>query len=286
MTGFGSAETETNQCICKVEIKALNGKFLDLNIKMPRYIQSKELEIRNELLKKLEKGSISILIQLNFKQEALRLNKINKSVAKFYLNEMAQISQENNLNITDLFKSVFDFPQIIEVDENETLSDELWNEIKKTIDIAFTEFDEFRTREGKNLCLELTHLIEKILTNLKAIEPFEKDRILNIRNKISNELNNLQTNLIDKNRFEQELIYYIEKLDINEEKSRLTEHCNYFLTNLNQQTNGKKLGFIAQEIGREINTIGSKSNDSNMQRLVVEMKDELEKIKEQLNNIC
>jgi uncharacterized protein (TIGR00255 family) len=136
------------------------------------------------------------------------------------------------------------------------------------------------------LSVELSALCNSIHSKLKALAPFETARVEFIRNKIAKELSSLQTDLIDKNRFEQELIYYIEKLDINEEKSRLSEHCQYFLQTLQQETNGKKLGFIAQEIGREINTIGSKSNDSNMQRLVVEMKDELEKIKEQINNIC
>jgi uncharacterized protein (TIGR00255 family) len=148
------------------------------------------------------------------------------------------------------------------------------------------EFNKFRTREGEILATELINLCQSIQNKLIALAPFETARIENVRAKIAKELSSLQTDLIDKNRFEQELIYYIEKLDINEEKSRLTEHCTFFLETLKQETNGKKLGFIAQEMGREINTIGSKSNDSNMQRLVVEMKDELEKIKEQINNIC
>jgi uncharacterized protein (TIGR00255 family) len=286
MTGFGQAETDTETFNCKVEIKALNGKFLDINIRMPRNLQNKELELRNDLSKKLERGSISIGINISQKNAAAQLLPINQDVAQFYLQEINKIATQTGMESQHLFKSVFDFPGIIQSKEDEGTNEDDWKTIVNTVNNALVEFNNFRVREGENLCLELSALCNSIHSKLKALTPFETARVEFIRNKIAKELSSLQTDLIDKNRFEQELIYYIEKLDINEEKSRLSEHCQYFLQTLQQETNGKKLGFIAQEIGREINTIGSKSNDSNMQRLVVEMKDELEKIKEQINNIC
>ncbi len=286
MTGFGQAETETETFNCKVEIKALNGKFLDINIRMPRNLQNKELELRNDLSKKLERGSISIGINISQKNAAAQLLPINQDVAQFYLQEINRIATQTGMESQHLFKSVFDFPGIIQSKEEEGTNEDDWKTIVNTVNNALVEFNNFRLREGEILCVELSALCNSIHSKLKALTPFETARVEFIRNKIAKELSSLQTDLIDKNRFEQELIYYIEKLDINEEKSRLSEHCQYFLQTLQQETNGKKLGFIAQEIGREINTIGSKSNDSNMQRLVVEMKDELEKIKEQINNIC
>ena len=286
MTGFGQAETEPETFNCKVEIKALNGKFLDINIRMPRNLQNKELELRNDLSKKLERGSISIGINISQKNAAAQLLPINQDVAQFYLQEINRIATQTGMESQHLFKSVFDFPGIIQSKEEEGTNEDDWKTIVNTVNNALVEFNNFRLREGEILCVELSALCNSIHSKLKALTPFETARVEFIRNKIAKELSSLQSDLIDKNRFEQELIYYIEKLDINEEKSRLSEHCQYFLQTLQQETNGKKLGFIAQEIGREINTIGSKSNDSNMQRLVVEMKDELEKIKEQINNIC
>lgn len=286
MTGFGQAETDTENFLCKVDIKALNGKFLDINIRMPRNLQNKELELRNDLSKKLERGSVNISINVTPKNTSSQLLPINQDVAQFYLAEINKVADQTGIAHTQLFQSIFDFPGIIQSKEDEGTNEEDWKVVVNTVNNALTEFNKFRLREGENLSTELSNLCNSIHSKLKALEPFETARVEFIRNKIAKELNSLQTDLIDKNRFEQELIYYIEKLDINEEKSRLSEHCHYFLQTLQQETNGKKLGFIAQEIGREINTIGSKSNDSNMQRLVVEMKDELEKIKEQINNIC
>lgn len=286
MTGFGQAETDTDQFLCKVDIKALNGKFLDINIRMPRNLQNKELELRNDLSKKLERGSISISINITSKNTNDSYLPINQDVAQFYLTQINNLSSQANIPSNQLFKSIFDFPGIIQSKEDEGTNEDDWKIIVNTVNNALVEFNKFRTREGEILAAELINLCQSIQGKLIALAPFETARIENVRAKIAKELSSLQTDLIDKNRFEQELIYYIEKLDINEEKSRLTEHCTFFLETLNQDTNGKKLGFIAQEMGREINTIGSKSNDSNMQRLVVEMKDELEKIKEQINNIC
>jgi uncharacterized protein (TIGR00255 family) len=286
MTGFGQAETDTDQFLCKVEMKALNGKFLDINIRMPRNLQNKELELRNDLSKKLERGSIGIYINIINKNTNDSYLPINQELALFYLNQINQIAIKTGINSNELFKSIFDFPGIIQSKEEEGTNEDDWKIIVNTVYNAYTEFNNFRVREGVNLALELTNLCQSIQKKLVALTSFEKARVENVRAKIVKELSSLQTDLIDKNRFEQELIYYIEKLDINEEKSRLTEHCIFFLDTLQQETNGKKLGFIAQEMGREINTIGSKSNDSNMQRLVVEMKDELEQIKEQINNIC
>lgn len=284
MTGFGIAESDTEKFICKVELKSLNGKFFELNIRMPRNWQHKELDVRNELNKSIERGSATLSINLQYKNAEDKALPINHDVAAFYLAELEKISSSKNISTKDLFTSIFDFPNIVSSKENEN-SENDWNQILLTVKNAFVDFDSFRKKEGEMLCVELENICLSIEDKLNQIQKFESKRIESIKQRITKEIEQTYNSMIDKNRFEQELIYYIEKLDISEEKVRLKQHCDFFIETLNKPSSGKKLNFIAQEIGREINTIGSKSYDANMQRLVVEMKDELEKMKEQINNV-
>jgi len=284
MTGFGQAETENNKFNCKVEFKALNGKFLELNLRLPRNWQHKESGLRNETIKMLERGSVNINVNLTYKRAEDKVMPINHDVADYYISEIRKISAKNGLNENSLLNNIFDLPNIIQPKEEDN-NEEDWKIILQTIHSAFADFEGFRKREGEVIANELSGLCKSIYSKLAELEPFEETRVRNIRQKIAKELEVIHTDLVDKNRFEQELVYYIEKLDISEERSRLSQHCEFFQQTLKQGSTGKKLGFIAQEMGREINTIGSKSNEANMQRKVVEMKDELEKIKEQINNV-
>lgn len=284
MTGFGQAETETEKLSCKVECKSLNGKFLELNMRLPRQWQHKELELRNECSKRIERGTATVAVTITYKNAEDKVLAVNRDVAAYYLNELKDIAQHQQLKTEQLFHSVFDFPNIVQPKEEEN-NDEDWKLIVQTAHKALEDFNTYRRTEGLALEKELLLLNEQIKTKTNELGSFEEERIKRLRQKLATELETLKNDLVDKNRFEQELIYYIEKLDISEEKQRLLQHCEYFEQTLNLASSGKKLGFIAQEMGREINTIGSKSNEANMQRKVVEMKDELEKIKEQINNV-
>lgn len=284
MTGFGMAETDTGRFNVKVEIKSLNSKFIDLNLRMPRQWQHKELELRRDLGKWIERGTAQVSINVQYKQVEDKVNPINKEVALYYFNELKQLEKESGWKAENMLNNLFLIPNVLNVSD-ETPSEEDWQNIYQTVKLAYDDFEKFRMKEGDMLAEELIKMNHNILTCLDAITPFEEERIAAVKEKLWKELSNLQSDLVDKNRFEQEIIYYLEKLDISEEKSRLKQHCGYFEETLRGASNGKKLGFIAQEMGREINTIGSKSNHPLMQRKVVEMKDELEKIKEQINNV-
>jgi uncharacterized protein (TIGR00255 family) len=284
MTGFGQAVTETSRFTCKVEIKSLNNKFLELTMRLPRQWQHKETDIRKQLTKKLERGTVVVSINYQYKQVSDLAQPINKELAAYYLNQLQELAIANNLKLKSLFKSVFEFPNIVSATE-EQASEEEWQVLLNTLQQAFDVYDAYRKHEGMVLQEELTMLCNRIETKMFDLAVFEPKRIASIKSKLQKELDNLKVDIVDKNRFEQELIYYLEKMDINEEQSRLKQHCKYFIETLSQPASGKKLSFIAQEMGREINTIGSKSYDAAMQRLVVEMKDDLEKIKEQVNNI-
>lgn len=278
------AELDTNRFTVKAEFKSLNSKFLELNVRMPRNWQHKELELRREVSKWLERGTVQLAIQLNYKLTEDKITPVNREVAAYYLNEVKTLATENGWNASDLLNNLFLVPNVLQPSE-ETPDEEDWKQIMKAVENAYIQFDGFRKTEGKVLQQELSRMSAGIAEKMQALAPYEEERIKTIRERILRDLQTLQTEQTDKNRFEQELIYYIEKLDISEEKVRLKQHCEFFEETLNQLSSGKKLGFIAQEMGREINTIGSKSNHPLMQRMVVEMKDELEKIKEQINNI-
>lgn len=284
MTGFGQAEGETEKFSVKVELKSLNSKFFELNIRMPRNWQHKELELRKEMAKLIERGTAQLNIQITYKLAEDRITPINKEVAAYYLNEVKQLANESGLNASDLLSNIFDVPNVLQPND-ETPDDADWLQIMLVVKRAFEQFDLYRLTEGKVLTDEFSKSAANILVKMNALTPFENERIDTVKERLRKELAGLNLEQIDKNRFEQELIYYLEKLDINEEKVRLKQHCEYMEEVVRQASTGKKLGFIAQEMGREINTIGSKSNHHLMQRSVVEMKEELEKIKEQINNV-
>jgi len=284
MTGFGQAEGETEKFAVKVEIKSLNNKFFELSIRMPRNWQHKELELRKEMAKLIERGTAQLNIQLTYKLAEDRITPINREVAAYYLNEVKNLANESGLDPKDLLTNIFDIPNVLQ--PNESAPDDAdWILIMEVVKKAFEQFDLYRLTEGKILTQEFSNMALNIATKMNALTPFENERIEIVKERLRKELAALNQDQLDKNRFEQELIYYLEKLDINEEKVRLKQHCDYLEEVIRIASTGKKLGFIAQEMGREINTIGSKSNHHLMQRSVVEMKEELERIKEQINNV-
>jgi uncharacterized protein (TIGR00255 family) len=284
MTGFGQAELETERFTVKAELKSLNSKFLELSIRMPRNWQHKELELRREVSKWLERGTAQLNIQINYKLAQDRITPINREMALYYLNEVKTLSQESGWEQNDLLNNIFLVPNVLQAND-ETPNEEDWKQIMQAVRNAYVQFDAFRLQEGSVIKNELSKIANGIFQKMQALAPFEEERLQTVKERILRELQSLAQENVDKNRFEQELIYYIEKLDISEEKLRLKQHCDFFEETLNLASSGKKLNFIAQEMGREINTIGSKSNHHLMQRSVVEMKDELEKIKEQINNV-
>jgi uncharacterized protein (TIGR00255 family) len=284
MTGFGQAEGETEKFTVKVEIKSLNNKFFELSIRMPRNWQHKELELRKEMAKLIERGTAQLNIQLTYKLAEDRITPINREVAAYYLNEVKSLANESGLDPKDLLTNIFDIPNVLQPNES-TPDDADWIQIMEVVKKAFEQFDLYRLTEGKILTQEFSSMALNIATKMNALTPFENERIETVKERLRKELAGLNQDQLDKNRFEQELIYYLEKLDINEEKVRLKQHCDYLEEIIRVASTGKKLGFIAQEMGREINTIGSKSNHHLMQRSVVEMKEELERIKEQINNV-
>ncbi len=284
MTGFGLAEVDTDKFTVKVEIKSLNSKFLEMNLRIPRQWQHKELELRKELTKLVERGTAHINLSISYKLVQDKVTPINQEVAAYYLAEIKKMSLTTGWAPEQLLNNIFLIPNVIQANE-ETPGEDDWKEIMNAVQQAYMQFDLFRSEEGNMLEGELVRMCNIIRQKMDELTPFEEERITAIKERILKDLQVLNQEQMDKNRFEQELIYYIEKLDISEEKTRLRQHCDYFLETIALNSNGKKLNFIAQEMGREINTIGSKSNHHLMQRRVVEMKDELEKIKEQINNV-
>ena len=286
MTGFGKATNEITGKKITVEIRSLNSKQLDLNLRIPYLYKEKELELRTEIAKQIERGKVDVSVFTESTQETIPTT-LNKSLAKAYYNELKSLSQELNDTNDNLLSLVVKMPDVlkaeretVELDENE------WKEVKATINKAIEAFQKFRIDEGNTLAKEFQSRISKIDSLLKEVISLDEQRVETIKKRIKNNLAEvIDVNKIDQNRFEQELIYYIEKLDITEEKLRLKTHLDYFTSTMLELGSGRKLGFISQEIGREINTIGSKANDASMQKLVVQMKDELEKIKEQLLNV-
>jgi uncharacterized protein (TIGR00255 family) len=286
MTGYGKATAETSQKKITIEIKSLNSKQLDLNAKLPWLYKEKEPEIRNLVSQMLDRGKIDLSVYFDIlEDEGVPI--INKSIVKNYYKQLKEIAVELEINIDDqILPIIMRLPDSLKTEKPE-LPDEEWNLAKKQILGSINVLDLYRIEEGKSIETDLRKRISGILDSLSAVETFEPGRIEKVREKLISILKeNNGTENLDKNRFEQELIFYLEKYDINEEKVRLKKHCEYFLETIETAApNGKILSFIAQEIGREINTMGSKANDASIQKLVVMMKDELEKIKEQTNNI-
>lgn len=281
MTGFGKASKQLPSKKITVEIKSLNSKNLDLGVRVPQLYREKELEIRNVLANALERGKVEFTIFIEVTGEETT-NKINGPIVLSYIQQMKNII--SNADETELMKMAVRMPDALKVEKPEIDENE-WTEIENVIKEAISNIKDFRLQEGEKLALDFKQRIEIIQNLLKRILFFEKERIETVKTRLTQNLKELEVN-VDESRFAQEVVYYLEKLDINEEKVRLTNHLDYFLDTMEgSEANGRKLGFIAQEMGREINTIGSKSNHSEMQRCVVQMKDELEKIKEQVLNI-
>ncbi len=286
MTGYGVAVAENDQLSVTVEIKSLNSKFMDLSMKLAKEYADKELEIRNLLNTAVERGKVSLSIEVKQKTEVKPKVNINKSLVKFYYTELLDAAEQSGAPKEDLFRAALSLPGVVDTDSQLNDNEAEWKFVMKVLQDAIKKFESFRLAEGKVLGEKFLEYLSKVETLLSSVETFDPQRIETIRTRIKAHVAEYAPSEMDKGRFEQELIYYIEKLDISEEKVRLQTHIDYFKETMKgAENNGKKLGFIAQEIGREINTIGSKANDANIQKFVVEMKDELEKIKEQGMNV-
>lgn len=287
MTGFGSHSTETDSFKLTIELKSLNSKTLDANLRYPRQISDKELEIRNLLSKELVRGKISLNIDFQKTGVVEGSSKVNSDLVAGYYKQLEAVADQVGSSKDDLLRLALGMNNAVESVSEGKASDDEWLVIKDTLKKAIINFNEFRDAEGLELKKEFDGYINRIESLLQDVLKQDPVRIENQRKKIRDKIEEVvEAKHIDNNRFEQELIYYIEKLDITEEKVRLQNHLNYFREVIETGENtGKKLGFIGQEIGREINTIGSKANDAVVQQLVVNMKEELEKIKEQVLNI-
>lgn len=286
MTGYGASAKDLESGKYTVELKSLNSKFLELNIKLPKAFSDKEFFLRTECSKLLERGKVMLSITAESNDAGPKAASINKELLKHYYYELKNAAQELGEDGESLMAIAVSLPEVVKYDENSVSEDE-WRQMLKTFYEAEKNFQQFRLDEGAVLELDLIARIESILNFMSLVERDEPNRVPAIKEKLNNMLADaVGKENVDQNRLEQELIYYIDKLDITEEKVRLKSHCNYFIETLkDKDANGKKLGFISQEIGREINTMGSKANDANIQRYVVGMKEELEKIKEQLLNV-
>lgn len=286
MTGYGKAVAETPQKKITVEIKSLNSKQLDLNTKLPWVYKEKETEIRNMISQRLDRGKIDFSIYFDVLDDEAA-TAINKSAVRSYYKQFQEIADELKISLDDqIFSAIMKLPDVLKTEKPELPAEE-WELVKNNINESISQLDTYRSDEGNSIMTDMKKCIGNILSLLDEISNFEGGRIKKVREKLLSLLNeNLGNENVDMNRFEQELILYLEKYDINEEKVRLKTHCDYFIeTTGTPSPNGKILNFITQEIGREINTIGSKANDASIQKIVVMMKDELEKIKEQSLNV-
>lgn len=288
MTGFGQGTVNTGEVQITVEVKSLNSKFLDLNLRLAKQFSDKELELRNVVAEKLERGKVSLSIDyLKTGRQEIRQT-YNETLFVAYFNELKKLADKVNLSSNEtLFQLALSSPDVIQGAAKEELDTTEWERVSQLVQEAIDKCNQFRITEGKSLEDKLASYIKAIAAGLIEVEQLDPKRIERVRNKIKGGITDFfGSEGFDPNRLEQEIIFYIEKLDIHEERVRLKTHLDYFLKVLEEkQSNGKKLGFLAQEIGREINTIGSKANDAAIQKHVVMMKEELEKIKEQLNNV-
>ncbi|MEI8136614.1 MAG: YicC/YloC family endoribonuclease [Bacteroidota bacterium] len=284
MTGFGKATLELADKTINVEIRSLNSKGADISLRLSSGLRNYELELRNDISKQLERGKIDLTIYIESKKAETPVE-INIALAKTYHYQLKNLAKELNEPIGDALTQILKFPDVLKSERKETDETE-WKQIKQCVNEAILQLNNFRDMEGLSLKKDFEERLNKIGVCLEEIKILDMIRINSIKERIRNNIADIiGKNKIDENRFEQELIYYVEKLDINEEKVRLKTHLDYFIETCNEVAPGRKLNFISQEIGREINTIGSKANDAQMQKLVVLMKDELEKIKEQANNV-
>lgn len=287
MTGYGTARRDTESALINIEIKTLNSKFFDLQAKFPKEFGEYEPEIRNVLTEKLKRGKVIATFDYQPKSRSTAKVSINKDMFMAYFTELKTLAEQTGVPLTDnIFKSIMSMPDVIVQQESASAADD-WPVVIEALNVAIDHCLTFRLQEGSTISSNLASYISTIDTHLGVIAAQDPNRVLKIKERIGTNLADLVgRERVDQNRFEQEIIYYIEKIDITEEKLRLKTHLDYFLQVMaSEESPGKKLGFVAQEIGREINTIGSKANDAIMQREVVNMKEELEKIKEQLLNI-
>ncbi len=286
MTGYGRATKSFGEKSITVEIRSLNSKYTDVRLKIPQNYKEREHLLRKLLTDQLKRGKIEVNIEVDSMQ-AEDENALNHALIKKYYQELSQISQELNATTDDLMAAILRIPNVV-VSAQGTMSEEEWKTLQATIDEAIAMFDHFRTTEGTALENELAERVKNIQSALDQVDPFEEERVASLRARLKQRMDE-HTNKedVDESRFEQEVLYYIEKIDLTEEKVRLAQHCKFFLEEMNKKgiIKGRKLGFISQEIGREINTMGAKAYSHGIQRLVVSMKDELEKIKEQVANI-
>jgi uncharacterized protein (TIGR00255 family) len=287
MTGFGQISDDDGQAQVHTEVKSLNSKFLDLNLRLPKAFSDKEMEVRNLVSEVLERGKVSVSIEYERVGTGEVSQSYNEKLFTAYYSELRRLADRVMAPYESIFQLALNSPDVIQNNLTEEVTEEVWQKVRKALADALKQCDAFRIDEGKVLEKMLSNCCKSIEENLEKIKQLDPKRVERIRERLrTNVTSFFGEEGFDTNRLEQEIIFYIEKLDINEEKVRLKTHLDYFLQALREpQSNGKKLGFISQEIGREINTIGSKSNDAEIQKHVVVMKEELEKIKEQLNNV-
>lgn len=290
MTGYGKAEAILETGKITVEVRSLNGKTADISIKTSMLPKDKEMTVRHKIANELTRGNIDFFVTFE-PNAADSAKKINMELAMEYFQQIETLGKKmgahslQSQNPNDLLAMILRMPEVMDAKKQDVITDENWPVVEACIDEALKNINSFREQEGEVLCKDVTEKVESIMEYSKQIEQYETERTDAIREKILSRFAELKAEP-DQSRLEQEMIFYIEKLDINEEKVRLRQHCRYFLDTLNNEPNpGKKLGFIAQEMGREINTTGSKANHTEIQKIVVKMKDELEKIKEQSLNI-
>lgn len=287
MTGFGKATLELENKKVSIEIKSLNSKQLDINTRIPNLYKEKDLVLRNEIKNQLERGKVELSVFIE-SVGTDKETKINKPIVEAYYQQLTELSSELGIPMDKepILQTIVKLPDALKT-EHQELDEEEWNQIFAGFKSAVADLNSFRKQEGDALQVDIFERIANIEKLLEEVPQYEAKRIETVKTRINDNLKEfVEKQNVDKNRFEQEIIYYLEKLDITEEKVRLANHCKYFIeTADNGNSIGKKLGFIAQEIGREINTLGSKANDSDIQKIVIQMKDELEKIKEQLLNV-
>jgi len=283
MTGYGKSVLQLPTKKVTIEIKSLNSKNLDLNVRIPSYYKEKELSVRKKLASSLVRGKVdfSIFVEMTADETSTT---VNHGVVKEYMQQLRNVVQTGNSNDVELLKMAVRMPDALKT-EREELDENEWNLINENIDVAIKEIVQYRVDEAASLEIDFKERITNIKKYLEEVKALDNDRIENVKTRLKKDIDDLKVDT-DENRFEQELIYYLEKLDINEEKVRLANHLDYFLETLaTPDSNGKKLGFVVQEMGREINTTGSKANFAPMQKAVIQMKNELEQIKEQILNV-
>ena len=285
MTGFGSTNLSNNGFTTEVEIRCLNSKFLDLSLRIPKALNPREAEIREIIQSKLQRGKVSISIEWREVKGSAAKVEINRNLLKEYYHQLKQAQEELGAEGKDLFRIALNMPDVVESHEDDQV-DKKWELTRKAIENAMSGVEEFRKNEGKKLEDHLSSSIQNISGSLQKVRSLAPERSVAVREKISNALEEWkEDHNVDQNRFEQELIYYLEKLDIEEEVVRLDSHLKHFLEVMSGSSNGKRLNFISQEMGREINTMGAKANNAGIQKTVVDMKEELEKIREQIQNV-